>query len=101
MLAALSAIFRRSALDAPEGGLFLWVTLPTAWTRGRCWPRRWSGAWRSSPAPPFRAPDDAHGGQSLRLNFSHAEPELIDEGLRRLGEVVAPGTAQPALIHGS
>lgn len=71
----------------PEGGMFLWVTLPegldsptllektlkkrVAFVSGRAF---------------YPNPQDGFG--SLRLNFSYPADDLITEGLRRLGAVI-------------
>lgn len=99
MLAALTRYFPPEARwTRPEGGLFIWVTLPAGMdTRALLAAALERGVAFVPGSACQAAPAGAHGGRSLRLNFSHAEPERIDEGLRRLGEVVAAATAQPAL----
>jgi len=100
MLAALERYFPPEARwTRPEGGLFIWVTLPVGTdTRALLAAALERGVAFVPGSACQVAPDGAHGGRSLRLNFSHAEPERIDEGLRRLGEVVAAATAHPALV---
>jgi len=39
------------------------------------------------PGEPFFADPDANPGY-LRLNFSHIDPERLDEGLKRLAAVI-------------
>ena len=103
MLAALTRYFPPEARwTRPEGGLFLWVTLPAGVDTRALLADALERGVAFVPGSAFQTmPDRGQGGQSLRLNFSHADPERIDEGLRRLGEVVAAATAQPALAHGS
>lgn len=70
----------------PEGGLFLWITLPPSWdTRALL-----SMAIQKKVA--FAAGDSffpTSGKKNfLRLNFSYNRDELIEEGIRRLGEAM-------------
>ena len=70
----------------PQGGLFIWATLPDYIDTTDLLAR----ALRENVAfvPGRAAFLDGRGGSSLRLNFSGvAEPE-IREGVRRIGEVV-------------
>jgi 2-aminoadipate transaminase len=71
----------------PQGGLFLWVTLP----KGVDCMRLFDEAVRQNvsfvPGHPFFAEGD--GGSHMRLNFSNATPEMIREGIRRLSIAVA------------
>ena len=72
----------------PEGGMFLWATLPPGVSSARllqdALERR--VAFVSGRAF-FPNPDD--GDNALRLNFTHPSDEHILEGLRRLGDVFA------------
>jgi 2-aminoadipate transaminase len=70
----------------PEGGLFVWVTLPGG-----------VDAWATFEAAVARqvayipgAAFAVNGGRrnTLRLNYSNVKPEKIEEGVRRLAEVV-------------
>lgn len=71
----------------PEGGLFLWVTLPeavsttdllqTAIERERV---------AYIPGQPFFA--DNSGANTMRLNFSNASKQQIVEGMTRLGGII-------------
>jgi len=101
-LDALRALYRRRRdvmLDAlaehfppqadwtrPQGGLFLWATLPDEIDTTDLLAR----ALRSNVAfvPGRAAFLDGRGGSSLRLNFSGVPDADIREGVRRIGEVV-------------
>ena len=88
MLAALDDFFPHEVKwTHPQGGLFLWVTLPT----GVDGMRLFNEAMRQNvvfvPGSPFFAEGDA--GSHMRLNFSNAAPEMIREGIRRLSIAVA------------
>ena len=87
MLAALQEWFPpEAAWTRPEGGLFLWVTLPA----GIDCEELLKAALRQNvafvPGSSFYsgAPDGCH----MRLNFSNSAPEQIWEGIRRLGIAV-------------
>ena len=71
----------------PEGGLFLWVTLPDFIDTTDLLAK----ALRDNVAfvPGAAAYVDGRGRSSMRLNFSASGPEEIHEGIRRIGRVVA------------
>jgi 2-aminoadipate transaminase len=88
MLDALERFFPRSASwSQPEGGLFLWATLPGYIDTTDLLAK----ALRDNVAfvPGAAAFTDGRGGSSMRLNFSASPPEEIREGVRRIGAVVA------------
>ncbi len=104
--AMLAALARHVPLEArwtrPEGGLFLWVTLPAGIDTRALLAAALEHGVAFVPGAAFHAtPDGGQGGQggrSLRLNFSHADPDHIDDGLRRLGEVIAAALAHPIAV---
>ena len=92
MLDALSTHFPQSAeWTAPEGGLFVWATLPDFIDTTDLLAR----ALRENVAfvPGRAAYVDGRGGSSMRLNFSASPEEEIHEGIRRIGAVVAEQVA--------
>jgi 2-aminoadipate transaminase len=70
----------------PQGGLFIWATLPEELDTTDLLAR----ALKSNVAfvPGRGAFLDGRGGSSLRLNFSGVGEDDIREGVRRIGEVV-------------
>lgn len=100
MLAALARYFPPEARwTRPEGGLFLWVTLPAGVdTRALLAAALKRGVAFVPGAAFYPARDGGQGARSLRLNFSHADPDRIDDGLRRLGAVVAAALPRAALV---
>lgn len=70
----------------PQGGLFLWATLPDYIDTTDLLAR----ALRENFAfvPGRAAWVDGSGGSSMRLNFSGADEDEIREGIRRLGVIV-------------
>jgi 2-aminoadipate transaminase len=87
MLEALSRHFPEGVTwTRPQGGLFLWVTLPPPLDSARLF----DAALRENVAFVPGAPFFPRGGgeRALRLNFSYCAPPLIEEGIRRLGDVI-------------
>jgi 2-aminoadipate transaminase len=87
MLAALAQHFPAEATwTRPEGGLFLWATLPDYLDTTDLLAR----ALQENVAfvPGRAAYLDGRGGSSMRLNFSGVGDEDIREGVRRIGEIV-------------
>jgi 2-aminoadipate transaminase len=87
MLDALAEHFPREAeWTHPEGGLFIWATLPDYIDTTDLLAR----ALRQNVAfvPGRAAFVDGRGGSSMRLNFSGVGEDEIREGIRRIGEVV-------------
>lgn len=87
MLAGLAdALPAGSAWERPEGGMFLWARLPEQYDTTELLP----GAVRHDvayvPGAPFYAGEPDRS--TLRLCFVTQPPEVIGEGLRRLGEAL-------------
>ena len=72
----------------PQGGLFLWITLP----RGQDSQKMLAPALAQNvafvPGDCFYAHADDEARRHMRLNFSSAKPEQIREGIRRLSIAV-------------
>ncbi|MEM5774641.1 MAG: PLP-dependent aminotransferase family protein, partial [Anaerolineaceae bacterium] len=70
----------------PEGGLFLWVTLPDGCKSSDVFKRAVEEKVAFVSGESFHP----HGGgeNTMRLNFSFQSPETINEGISRLGKVV-------------
>jgi 2-aminoadipate transaminase len=87
LLDALAEHFPREAeWTHPQGGLFIWATLPDYIDTTDLLAR----ALQEHVAfvPGRAAYVDGRGGSSMRLNFSGVGVDDIREGMRRLGEVV-------------
>ena len=87
MLDALAEFFGpEAAWTRPEGGLFLWATLPDYIDTTDLLVR----ALEDDVAfvPGRAAYLDGRGGSSMRLNFSGVSEDDIREGVRRIGKVV-------------
>jgi 2-aminoadipate transaminase len=88
MLEALQAHFpREAAWTQPEGGLFIWATLPDYIDTTDLLARALSE--NVAFVPGRAAYLDGRGGSSMRLNFSGSDETAIREGVRRIGKVVA------------
>ncbi len=88
MLEALDEYFPAEATwSRPDGGLFLWATLPSYIDTTDLLAR----ALRENVAfvPGAAAFVDGRGGSSMRLNFSASHEEEIREGVKRIGRVVS------------
>lgn len=87
MLAALDENFPSHVnWTRPEGGLFLWVTLPEGVSALKLMPKAIEAKVSYIPGGPFFA--EGGGENTMRLNFSNASPEKINEGMKRLGRVL-------------
>ena len=88
MLDALRAHFPpQASWTEPEGGLFIWATLPPYIDTSDLLAK----ALREDVAfvPGAAAYVDGRGRNSMRLNFSAGSEDEIREGIRRIGKVVA------------
>lgn len=88
MLSCMERGFPKSARwTRPEGGLFLWVELPEEVDAEELFEDALRERVAFVPGAPFFA---AHPRRNfLRMNFSNSKPEMIEEGVRRLGGVMA------------
>jgi 2-aminoadipate transaminase len=72
----------------PQGGLFLWVTLPEGLDMQAILKSALEQNVAFVPGDSFYANDAREGRRHMRLNFSNAAPEQIREGIRRLAAAV-------------
>jgi 2-aminoadipate transaminase len=75
----------------PQGGLFLWATLPDGMDAAQILPLAVEKQVAFVPGAAFypnAKPDNTLGRNTMRLNFSNATPEKIEVGIKRLGEVL-------------
>jgi 2-aminoadipate transaminase len=88
MLAAMDRSFPAGVRwTRPEGGLFLWVTLPSGLDSARILEEALERKVAFVPGASFFP--RGGGIETLRLNFSYCTPERIGEGVRHLGDVLA------------
>jgi DNA-binding transcriptional MocR family regulator len=87
MLAALEKYFPKSASwTRPEGGMFLLVTLAPGVNTGELLATALKHGVAYVPGEEFHL--NGEGKNTMRLSFSSAPPEKIEEGIRRLGAVL-------------
>ena len=88
MLDALDEYFPPEAVwTRPEGGFFVWVTLPQYVDANSMLAEALDHGVIYAPGDSF-FPDGKRGRNSMRLNFSYESPENIEEAIRRLSEVI-------------
>jgi len=99
MLDALAEQFPREAeWTHPEGGLFIWATLPDYIDTTDLLARALDE--HVAFVPGRAAFLDGRGGSSMRLNFSGVDEDRIREGIQRLGEVVREQVALYGTLTG-
>ena len=99
MLDALADQFPREAeWTHPQGGLFIWATLPDYIDTTDLLARALDE--QVAFVPGRAAFLDGRGGSSMRLNFSGVGEDQIREGVQRLGEVVREQVALYGTLTG-
>ncbi len=85
----------------PQGGLFLWVTLPEGMDCQQLFRAALAENVAFVPGDSFYADNGCEGCRHMRLNFSYSPPEQIREGIRRLSVAVNRQlrTSQPAPLE--
>ncbi len=100
MLDAMAEHFPREAQwTHPQGGLFIWATLPDYIDTTDLLAR----ALRQNVAfvPGRAAYLDGRGGSSMRLNFSGVAEDQIREGIRRIGAIATEQVAMYGTLSGA
>jgi 2-aminoadipate transaminase len=94
MLAALDRYFPEGcSWTRPEGGLFLWARVPEWVDTAEL--LKEAVQFRVAYVPGFAFyPEPGRGRNTMRLNFSNAQPAQIEEGIRRLGDLLKKKLAQ-------
>jgi 2-aminoadipate transaminase len=100
MLDALAEHFPREAQwTHPQGGLFIWATMPDYIDTTDLLARALQE--KVAFVPGRAAYLDGRGGSSMRLNFSGVPEAAIREGVRRIGEVVHEQVAMYGTLTGA
>jgi 2-aminoadipate transaminase len=87
MLAAMDKYFPPEAKwTRPEGGMFIWVTLPENIDTKEMFTRALEHNVAYVHGASFFA--NKNGKNTMRLNFTYATDEQIDEGIKRLGQTI-------------
>jgi DNA-binding transcriptional MocR family regulator len=88
MLGALERHFPREVRwTKPQGGLFLWITLPAGFDSTELLKEALDKE-RVAFVPGASFFPRGGGERTCRLNLSYPSPEVIDEGIHRLGNVI-------------
>ena len=97
MLGAMDAYFPPGVeWTHPEGGLFLWGTLPENMSAAEALKSAIEQKVAFVPGAPFFPAGGGHN--TMRINFSNATPEKIREGVARLGRVLYEQIGQPVAM---
>lgn len=95
MLAAMAEHFPEDITwTRPDGGMFLFVTLPNYMDAARLLKRAIECNVAFIPGEDFHV--DGRGQNTLRLNFSNATPPRIAEGIARLGSLLKEELKNPS-----
>ncbi|EGF30532.1 putative aminotransferase [Oxalobacteraceae bacterium IMCC9480] len=88
MLAALTSFFPAGVTwTQPEGGMFIWVTLPAHIDSTQLLDQAIAQNVAFVPGAPFYATNPVRN--TLRLSFVTVTPERIREGIEKLGKLIA------------
>ncbi len=98
MLEAMQAHFPEGVRwTHPDGGLFLWVTLPESLDAAELLKKAIKQRVAFVPGAPFFPCGGGHN--TMRLNFSNASPDAIRAGIARLGDVLKAELAAPTMEY--
>jgi DNA-binding transcriptional MocR family regulator len=87
MLDALGEHLPDLSWNVPNGGFYIWVTLPDDLDSKAMLPRAVTELVAYTPGTAFFA--DGNGRHNMRLSFCYPPPEAIRLGIRRLATVIA------------
>lgn len=97
MLAAMDRFFPPEVdWTHPEGGLFLWGTLPSHLSAAEVLKVAIERKVAFVPGDPFHPNGGGHN--TMRINFSFSRPEVIMEGIQRMGEVIHELIGNPVKV---
>ena len=86
MAQALAATLPTVSHTMPEGGFYLWLTLPEGLDSKEMLPRAITELVAYTPGTAFFANGEGH--RHLRLAFCYPNPDFITEGVKRLAKVI-------------
>lgn len=102
MLEALKRFFPSEVTwTHPQGGLFLWVTLPEGMDCNKLFQTALKENVAFVPGDCFYAGNGfaMEGLRHMRLNFSYGQPEQIREGIRRLSIAIKQQIRELSVVH--
>ena len=86
MIESLGALLPQATWTHPEGGFYVWLTLPDGLNAKAMLPRAVTERVAYVPGTAFFA--DGTGHQNVRLSYCYPDPDRIREGVRRFAGVV-------------
>ena len=86
MLSALDDYLPELQWTNPQGGFYVWLTLPPHLDSNSMLPRAVRALVAYTPGTAFYS--DGSGRNNIRLSFSYPAPDFIREGIRRLSTVI-------------
>lgn len=87
MIAAMDRYFPETVkYTKPHGGMFLWVTLPEGVSALSLFPKALEKKVAFVPGDPFYI--NMKNTNTMRLNYTNADSQAIEEGIRRLGDLL-------------
>jgi len=86
MLGALAEQLPGMSWTVPNGGFYVWLTLPEHLDSKAMLPRAVKELVAYTPGTAFYA--DGNGRSHMRLSFCYPKPDFIREGIRRLATVI-------------
>jgi 2-aminoadipate transaminase len=102
MVEALRRDFPEAAIEIPSGGYYVWLTLPPEVDGDELAQRAKQAGVAIIPGSKFFAGEAKRHPRNegaprnhVRLAFSHAAPDEIDEGVKRLAAAYATVRASP------
>lgn len=73
------------AFTRPKGGMFIWATLPEGMSSKALFDKAIQEKVAFVPGDPFYT--DGRNANTMRLNYTNASKEVIEEGVQRLGKL--------------
>lgn len=86
MIGSLGAMLPKATWTHPDGGFYVWLTLPEGLNAKAMLPRAVTERVAYVPGTAFFA--DGTGQRNVRLSYCYPEPDRIREGVRRFAAVV-------------
>lgn len=87
MLDAMSCYFPKEVTyTKPSGGMFIWATLPQGKSAMSLFEKAKAEKVAFVPGNPFYT--DGREANTMRLNYTNSSPEMIKEGIARMGRIL-------------
>ncbi len=87
MLQAMEKYFpAHVSYTKPQGGMFIWATMNNGQSALDVFQKAMDKNVAFVPGDPFYT--DPNGVSTMRLNYTNSTPEMIEEGIKRLGSIL-------------